>query len=388
MSKYALNYPVADDFNAIVQFLNEYRCSDLQHKTILLFSQHNEHRILLSRIIYVLYDTLPGNINLRTIIYIGNIQLLVSFAVFLYFIYRLLGTRWFWPGFISSLCFFDLSNWEIAYSPMGSVANYSVIMLFFLAAFCYSLAGKYPLILALVFQILAFFSLGSGLIACVALVMFNLLNGQWTKVIWSGLTTAVSAVFYFHNFSLMGSAALTLSLSKTILFFARYMSGHFAFYDLSTQWVPVVIGFMILFLVVLLLPFSRKFRLEHNSSFFVATLLCCLGSSLLTSIFRSAISPIPSYRYLIFAHLIFSVLAVFFFLKFTTKKFDHVQFAIVYVLIINYLVNIHVGVTCYESTRRWILSAQVQHPDVEGAKREMARACNLGIYCWPHDHGR
>lgn len=387
LDRYALDYPVADDYNAIIQFLCEFRNASVGQKVSLLFSQHNEHRILLSRIIYVVYDWLPGLINMRAIIMVGNLQILVSFLFFLHFIKKALPNTWQLPAFVGSLCFFDLSNWEIGYSPMGSVANYSVIMLFFASMYFYSRQTTRAFFLAVFFHFLTFFSLGNGIVAGGALMAFALFNRDKRAIITTTIVTLLCAAIYFSGYSLMGSASLSLSVSNAALFFLRYMSGHFFFFDMSSVF-PVIFGLVVCLLAIFLLPLTPKLRVPEGYSFFFALLLFSVGSALLTSIFRSAISPLPSYRYLIYAHLVFVVVTVFLFRKQPVRHSGRFFFTFIYFLVINYLVNIHVGVSNYDSTRRWILSKDVQHPDEDGAKREVSRACKLNIYCWPADHGR
>lgn len=387
LDRYALNYPVADDYNAIIQFLCEFRNASFGQKFSLLFSQHNEHRILFSRIVYVLFDWLPGLINMRAIIMVGNLQILVSFLFFLHFIKKALPNTWQLPAFVGSLCFFDLSNWEIGYSPMGSVANYSVIMLFFASMYFYSRQTSRAFFLAVFFHVLTFFSLGNGIVAAGALIAFAIFNRDKRAIITTTIVTLICAAIYFSGYSLMGSASLTLSVSGAALFFLRYMSGHFFFFDMSSVF-PVIAGLVICLSAIFLLPLTRNLRVPEGYSFFFALLLFAVGSALLTSIFRSALSPLPSYRYLIYAHFVFAVVTVFLFRKLRGSYSRRFFFTFIYFLILNYLVNVHVGVSNYDSTRRWILSKDVQHPDEEGARREVSRACKLNIYCWPSDHGR
>src|SRR4051812_42559084 len=79
--QYAVNIPSQDDYGATLDFLCQYKLAHGTDKIWLLFSQHNEHRILSSRIVYVLYNQLSGTINFRHIIILANLQLLLVFVV-------------------------------------------------------------------------------------------------------------------------------------------------------------------------------------------------------------------------------------------------------------------------------------------------------------------
>ena len=69
--RYAYNMPVGDDYDAILNFLNQYFETDWLSKLQLLFGQHNEHRILLTRLISVIDLSIFGSINFSHLIWLG-----------------------------------------------------------------------------------------------------------------------------------------------------------------------------------------------------------------------------------------------------------------------------------------------------------------------------
>jgi hypothetical protein len=160
---YAVNIPSNDDYYAILDFLCRYKNTQGADKFFLLFSLHNEHRILSSRIVYVLYYCIFGHINFRHIIFIDNFQLLLAFCVLLVFIKRCLRRYWFIASFVSGLCFFDLSNWENADFAMAGLQNYGIILWFMLSLLFYSMPGRKYLIAGLLFQIVCIYSSGNGI---------------------------------------------------------------------------------------------------------------------------------------------------------------------------------------------------------------------------------
>src|ERR1017187_10328490 len=94
VNKYAVNIPSQDDYAAILDFLCHYKRAHGIDKFFMLFVQHGEHRILSSRIVYVLYDSIFGNINFRNIIFIGNAQLLFAYSILIIFIKKCLAKYW------------------------------------------------------------------------------------------------------------------------------------------------------------------------------------------------------------------------------------------------------------------------------------------------------
>src|ERR1700743_859724 len=101
---YAVNIPWSDDYDAILGFLLEFRKAPFGEKIGLLFSQHNEHRILSSRLVYITWQALFGRINFRYLTFIGDTQLLVAFFISIYFIRRCIPRYWSIVAFVWGLC--------------------------------------------------------------------------------------------------------------------------------------------------------------------------------------------------------------------------------------------------------------------------------------------
>jgi len=86
---FSVNVPVGDDY-AMLGFLNEFQgASGIGNKLELLFSFHNEHRIVITRSIMLLCAKVTGALDFRTLNMIGNFALLPALVV----IGRMLGLR-------------------------------------------------------------------------------------------------------------------------------------------------------------------------------------------------------------------------------------------------------------------------------------------------------
>lgn len=66
--QYAVNVPSWDDFDAILGYLS----TPWQERLTALFHQHNEHRIVMTRLIADLSNTMLGSVNFKAIALIGN----------------------------------------------------------------------------------------------------------------------------------------------------------------------------------------------------------------------------------------------------------------------------------------------------------------------------
>ena len=80
--KYAVNIPHWDDFairNTLAQMLET---DSFSEKLKLLFSQHNEHRILLTRLSAWFVYLLQGTLNLKSLMFIGFLALVGLLVIF------------------------------------------------------------------------------------------------------------------------------------------------------------------------------------------------------------------------------------------------------------------------------------------------------------------
>ena len=82
IAQISYNFPNEDDFNAVLGFLNSFLIADYPRKIYLLFSQHVDHRLVLTHIFALLDYQLFGVVNFNHLIWIGNLG---WFLVIIYF---------------------------------------------------------------------------------------------------------------------------------------------------------------------------------------------------------------------------------------------------------------------------------------------------------------
>ena len=314
LNEYALNLPYRDDYDAILQFLIDFKHAHFMAKIGLLFSQHNEHRILSSNLIYAGYYSLFGHINFKALIIIGNAQLVVIFLTLLYFIRKCAPEFWYIPGLLLSLCIFDINSYENLTWAMAAMQNYGVIMLFLGSLYFYDKANttnqKY-LIAAILLQGLCAFSSGNGIIAGFALVLFNLFSANKLAKILSALFFVIFSALYFTHYKF--GQPIPTNLTNITIFFMHMVSSHFT-YDNYKIAAPII-----LVAAFLLLPISVKLKFIPNKNVIaiLAILLFTGGSMFATSKFRSGNSLHDSYssRYFIYSNLLAGLLFLLLFIK-------------------------------------------------------------------------
>ena len=169
--KYAVNLPLADDYDSILSFLNTWE--DSNSKIITLFSQHNEHRLVFLRIIVLIYYKLFSSINFVHLILLGNF-LFILLLVTLYNSTNdkrkfILISPVFFLILNSSFC--ETQTWA-----MGSLSNYPVLIFAFLSLYLINRSEIGYFCLGIFFALLSSFSQGNGMFVFFSGVLVLLRN--------------------------------------------------------------------------------------------------------------------------------------------------------------------------------------------------------------------
>lgn len=378
IANYAVNIPFMDDYAAVLDFLCQFKETSGLEKLTILFVQHGEHRILSSRIIYVLCDMIGGEISFRTLIFIGNAQLLITFIIAISFIRKCFPDNWFIPSCIFSICLFDLSNSENAYFAMACMQNYGIFFLLSASLFFYNKEGYY-IIPAILFQVICIFSSGNGIVASLCIIIFNLLNKNKVKSISSILVSLIFSPLYFIHYYTPSSALPVTDIHKIFNYFMRFVSGHFygQFWGIKT-----IISIVILSGLIILLPVKRRLYVKRQHVYFIVMLLFVLSSIGLTSIFRCRYSDIPASRYMIYPHFLTAILFIFIFIKLEQKKiFTPFMIIVLGIMIINYIPNFIDGKKAFIDQHNMLTTTDYTYPDKILAKTISEHSCKLKIYC-------
>ena len=118
--KYCINFPYQDDFFAVLEFLNNFKYSlNTFQKLQLIFSQHNEHRIIYDRIVILLQYYLTGTTNFVYLNIIGSIPLLILFLFFSKYSNKNNYNKIY--IYYISVLLFNLGFWQNTYFGMASL---------------------------------------------------------------------------------------------------------------------------------------------------------------------------------------------------------------------------------------------------------------------------
>ena len=201
--KYAYNMPVGDDYDAVLGFLNRYVQSGSQEKIWFFFSQHNEHRILLTHLISVIDLNLFNEINFLHLIWLGNLGWFLSIAAFWHFSSREgISSLEFIPAGIMLLSF---SHYEMMTWAMTSIQQYYQVF-FGVLAMGYMTKNRFAP--SMLFYILAIFTSGGGMSLVPLANLYYLLHKKWREL---GICIAITLIALMTYFVLLPYTSPTSS---------------------------------------------------------------------------------------------------------------------------------------------------------------------------------
>ena len=170
--RFSYNMPYGDDYDAVLGFLSQYVGADGWSRLVLIFSQHNEHRVFLTHVLEVIDWQIFGQVNFTHLIWLGNLGwFLVVWVMWSYAQSRAISFIDFGPVIVLLLSF---SHHEMMTWAMTSIQQYYQV-LFSILAIAWMVQQRWLLFTP--FFLLAVFTGGGGLILIPVLLAFLL----WSK---------------------------------------------------------------------------------------------------------------------------------------------------------------------------------------------------------------
>jgi hypothetical protein len=379
VNRYAVNMPILDDFDAILDFLCRYRQVHGVQRFFLLFEQQNEHRIFSSRVVYVLYDAMTGGVNFRNLIFLGNLELLATFVLLVALIKKAVPRHWFVASLVAGISLFDLNNWENADFATGSIQNFGILFLFTASVYCYNAKTKWQTALAVLLHATCTFSSGNGLVASVFLMLFNFFNGH------RGNKYAGTAVFllccplYFLHYTRVEETMVVAPAGHVIQYFFRFAGNHIYYDDNGAA--SVCAGAALLLGTFITLPINAKLKIREASTPLVFLLGFVLASMALISVFRANFGYYIPSRYLLYPNLLVALLFVFLLLKVPAKAGKPLSILFPLLVLLTYNMNFHGSIGKFEALQKATMSPALDYPIKSRADAVLAESCAKKIYC-------
>jgi len=375
--RYAYNMPVGDDYDAILNFLNQYFETDWLSKLRLLFGQHNEHRILLTRLISVIDLSIFGSINFSHLIWLGAVGWVATVLAFWRFS-NLNGVNFaqFAPVIILLTSF---SHFDIMTSAMTSIQQYFQI-LFAILTIGYMVNNR-PLT-CLCFYTCAVFTGGGGIVLAPLIATYYALKRKWGHLFGS---LGVSSLIFLLYFVVLPYSSPIKSKALDALIHPEQCIGYFLGFLGGWSNIPsiglasIITGGSIL-LVFFTLGANRS---RTQSPFFFWMSIYILMTAALTALNRYDLGLITSgdSRYSQYSLLFLSCIYLSFI---ATSKNKRSQFNI---LLIGTLISILIFCYWYAQALRpledrlyWLKNDLQVHPSWKDALSIRAESARLGVF--------
>lgn len=372
---FALTIPVLDDYPAILLTATHIELSHhLSDIAKILFSQHNEHRIVTTRLLVWLQYCIFQAINFKALILFNNLVKVFLFGLITYLLPRLQA----WQYLVLTLFFFQLSDYEAAYWAMGGASAFFVLIFALATIACLQKSAQLTyFVVSIFFSILAIFSNGNGLIVLPIGLLMLFEQRQYKHLLAYLMCSIVLMCLFFYHYQYLDSYQLNWHVF--IYFFTSL--GNIA----GVPIVSTILGLVGIILLRMLL--KRKSDSRRHALFYY--LLFIIGSIVLQTISRSQFGVLQalSSRYKIYSIIFFTILYGFWIECIHDKKWVKGLTALVILIA---LLNLSVGIFSQNFINKITLNnlvlcehgkiGGVRYPQQNDARVIIAQSKSLGIY--------
>jgi hypothetical protein len=306
LSDIFINYPVLDDYGAIVDFMVDYlKTPTWKEKITLLFSQNNDFKLGVLKLITLTHFYVFGNINFAHFRIFGYLCFLSCW----YFYFKLgkfsfRQFAFFLPVPLLSISFAYV---EINALAMESLSHFLVIALTIATFYC--LFEKKQTILPLFLLFFGVFSNGNGLLIVPLGALGLLLTKDYKRLLIWSMASIFTLYLFFFNYNSQ-KIPLNFALAKRVaLVFPIHLGG---IGGLESVWINFTFGILALLGMAYFFFIERDYK-KHMSLY--ALLLFFSGTYLMISTKRSVkdLTALLRGAYLINSIMIFVVLYVLFY---------------------------------------------------------------------------
>jgi len=373
--RFAFDQPYGDDYDAILAFLNHYVQVSPSEQIQLFFSQHNEHRILLSRLAAIIDLSFFGHINFIHLIWLGTCGWF--FAIYaLWFFSKKYGIAFieFTPAAILLLSF---SHYEMMTWAMTSIQQYWQVT-FGIMAIGFMVNGNFYR--SNIFYIAAIFTSGGGMALVPLINLYYLANQQWKNFFLCAGLTAIVLLTYFILLPYQSPPTKQLIeiLFHPHLFFAYF----FGFVGGLGKIQSLGLASYLLAGLVLFVVFIKKvIGIKNHCPFYFWLCFYVLLTAVLAALNRSFLGVETSgdSRYSEYS-LLFAASTYLAYIYLAKGK-DRV-----WIVWIGFAIAMVVFAYWHETSkpylidqRYWLENGLKTHPNWEGAQKIKARSIDLGV---------
>lgn len=305
---YAENIPFADDLSVLASLYDVHQEPSWYLKYKTLFAFHNEHRIVMPRLITILMYHIQGNtVDVRWWIALGNILLLVVLYLYVKAEFTDNRIKLFIPVLLVVL---QPMHYELMYWGMAALQNIGVVALSTIVF--YQLTVKNNKFLPVLVAVLAVFTSANGMFVFIVGVLLLLYKREWRfGLLW--LSVGMGSVYwYWHGFSASEHSGKgfgeSFHIFNLLSVFLSLVGG--VIYTQTFSYLALLLGVSVLGALVFV-AYHRfvVHPIQNNKS--QQFLISCLAFTLLTiaaiSLNRDVHSVLSVSRYKLYSALVISL---------------------------------------------------------------------------------
>ncbi|MHA4742553.1 hypothetical protein [Dyadobacter sp. MSC1_007] len=252
---YSINLPWYDDFDPFPDFLNKWIGeASFSERLRLLFQPNNEHRMVIGKLVTVIYYKITGQLNFTFLHLAGACFTLGTLAIFWSAFKKSRLNAWYFlpvPFLLFQLQYHLIFLWAIC-----GLQHQPVV--FFVCLSMFLLAGK-RFTGAAVAGVCATFAMSSGIFVWPAGIMILLVRSDYKRLgLWIGIAV-VAVGLYFYGMSSQGNESSFAFFVKnphlSVLGFFAFLGGLFDFFPekgiVVRSALPVLMSFLVMIWVVI-----------------------------------------------------------------------------------------------------------------------------------------
>ena len=269
-----INYPLLDDFGAIVNFMVDYlKTTGFKDTLKLLFSQNNDFRLVVLKLITLSDFYIFGQLNFQHLRWIGFLFFLSSlFFFFKLGKFKIYKFQYFLPVPVLLVSF--------AYAEINSLAMESLshfVVISYVVSCLYYLFETKKIVLPILLLFLGIYSNGNGLLLVPIGILGLLITKDYKRLgIWS-LFSALAIFVFFLDYE-KGNTPLDASVFKRIAYvFPIYLGGIGGMESIK---INMLFGILGIILAIYFLVIKKSYQ---NNTALSALMLFFLGTYLLIS---------------------------------------------------------------------------------------------------------
>ncbi|PWJ57188.1 hypothetical protein CLV98_108108 [Dyadobacter jejuensis] len=254
IAHYSVDVPWYDDFDPFPDFLRQWIHSEsLGEQLALLLQPNNEHRMVIGKLVVLLYYWLTGTLSF-TFIHFAGAAFSLGTAYLFWRSFSTMKLKW-WYFLPVVLLLFQLEHHLVYLWAICSLQHQPVVFFLCLSMF---LLSKDRLLWAIGAAVCANYAMSNGIFVWVAGGAVLFLKSDYKKLSFWVLAGVISISLYFHGLTTMGNEASIAYLKQfphlSVLGFFAFLGGLFDLFpnqpiQIRTA-LPVLMGLLIMLWVV------------------------------------------------------------------------------------------------------------------------------------------